>query len=336
FITSLDGQIIDINPVCETLLGYTQQEALQRNASTFYADPADRVHFQEAMAQHGSVQDFEVTQRRKDGREIAVMMTATIRRSKDGTILGYQGIIRDITAQKEAEAERLRALALQKGKEAAEMAKEAAESANQAKSDFLSGMSHELRTPLNGILGYSQILKRSRSLVETDRKGVAIIQNSGEHLLTLINDLLDLAKIEAGKMELFPDALHLPLFLENVTGIIHSRAEEKDLNFILERHQSLPPGIAADETRLRQVLLNLLGNAIKFTEVAQVPLKVGLLGRDPAQDDKPSQISLRFEVQDTGVGMQPEALQTIFKPYEQVGEGKQRNKGTGGFTETFV
>ncbi|MCP5087297.1 MAG: PAS domain S-box protein, partial [Rhodobacteraceae bacterium] len=157
FITSVDGQVVDVNPTCETLLGYTQQEMLQRNTSTFYADPADRVRFQEVIAQHGSVQDFEVTQRRKDGREIAVMMTATIRRSKDGTILGYQGIIRDITAQKEAEAERLRALSLQKGKEAAEMAKEAAESANQAKSAFLANMSHELRTPLNAIVGFSQI-----------------------------------------------------------------------------------------------------------------------------------------------------------------------------------
>ncbi|MCP4285178.1 MAG: hypothetical protein GY792_12105, partial [Gammaproteobacteria bacterium] len=208
-------------------------------------------------------------------------------------------------------------------------ARDVAQVANRAKSDFLSGMSHELRTPLNGILGYSQILKRSHTMTKSDRKGVAIIQNSGEHLLTLINDLLDLAKIEAGKMELFPDTLHLPTFLENASSIIHSRAEEKDLNFILERHQSLPSGIEADETRLRQVLLNLLGNAIKFTESGQVTLKVSLLDLDPSQADDRSQISLRFEVQDTGVGMQPEELQTIFKPYEQVGEGKKRSKGTG-------
>ncbi|MCP4401384.1 MAG: GAF domain-containing protein [bacterium] len=208
-------------------------------------------------------------------------------------------------------------------------AQQDAEIANRAKSDFLSSMSHELRTPLNGILGYSQILKRSRTMDETDRKGVAIIQNSGEHLLTLIDDLLDLSKIEAGKMELFPDTLYLPSFLDNVTGIIHSRAAEKGLNFLLERHQNLPSGIEADETRLRQVLLNLLGNAIKFTESGQVTLTVSLLGIDPGHADDRRQISLRFEVQDTGIGMQPEELHTIFRPYEQVGEGKHRRKGTG-------
>ncbi|MCP4935640.1 MAG: response regulator [bacterium] len=114
-----------------------------------------------------------------------------------------------------------------------------------------------------------------------------------------------------------------------MAGIIRHQAEEKDLNFILERHQNLPQGIEADETRLRQVLLNLLGNAIKFTEAGQVTLRVSLLGIDPAQADERRQISLRFEIQDTGVGMKPEEIQTIFKPYEQVGEGKQRSEGTG-------
>ncbi|MCP4993898.1 MAG: response regulator [Gammaproteobacteria bacterium] len=114
-----------------------------------------------------------------------------------------------------------------------------------------------------------------------------------------------------------------------MTSIIHSRAEEKNLNFLLEQQQNLPQGIEADETRLHQVLLNLLDNAIKFTETGQVTLKVSLLGIDPAQDDDRRQISLRFEIQDTGLGIKPEQLQTIFKPYEQVAQGIQKSEGTG-------
>ncbi|MCP4993223.1 MAG: response regulator, partial [Gammaproteobacteria bacterium] len=128
---------------------------------------------------------------------------------------------------------------------------------------------------------------------------------------------------------LFPGALHLSTFLKSVTNIIHSRAKEKNLNFLLERQQSLPQGVVADETRLRQVLLNLLGNAIKFTETGQVTLKVSLLGIDPAQDGAARQISLRFEIQATGIGMQPAGLQTIFKPYEQMVQSRQKSEGTG-------
>ncbi|MCP4996443.1 MAG: PAS domain S-box protein, partial [Gammaproteobacteria bacterium] len=221
FITSVDGQIIDVNPTCETLLGYSRPEMLQLQATTLYAQASDRARFQAEMIQHGAVQDFEVTLRRKDGREIAVMMTATVRQSKAGTILGYQGIVRDITAQKEAEAERLRALELQKGKEAAELA-------NQAKSDFLSSMSHELRTPLNGILGYVQILKQ-RNQDPNTLDGLDIIQRSGDHLLTLINDILDLAKIEAGKIDFTPADIHLSNFLSQIVRIIQARAEVKDI-----------------------------------------------------------------------------------------------------------
>ncbi|MCP4360387.1 MAG: GAF domain-containing protein, partial [Chloroflexi bacterium] len=265
-------------------------------------------------------------------------MAVPITLGEEGQVVGVLDVQEDkIGGLDEGDANMLRSLANQVAVainnarlfEQAGQAKQAAEVANRAKSNFLSGMSHELRTPLNGILGYSQILRRSHTIAENDRKGVAIIQNSGEHLLTLINDLLDLAKIEVGKMELFPDVLYLPAFLENVTGIIHRQTKEKNLNFILERQQSLLLGIEADKIRLRQVLLNLLGNAIKFTESGQVIFKVNLLGIDPAQDDEPRQINLRFEIQDTGVGIKPEELQTIFKPYEQVAQGIQKRAGTG-------
>ena len=191
--------------------------------------------------------------------------------------------------------------------------------ANQAKSEFLSNMSHELRTPLNGILGYAQILKRAKNLEETQISGLNTIYNSGNHLLTLINDILDLSKIEAGKLELYPENITCQSFIDSITGIMRMRAEQKDVCFAYESLGDLPQGVEIDEKRLRQVLLNLLGNAIKFTDKGQVTLRISAIQNG----------IFRFEVIDTGVGMTEEELQKIFKPFEQVGDTQRRAEGTG-------
>jgi signal transduction histidine kinase/CheY-like chemotaxis protein len=202
-------------------------------------------------------------------------------------------------------------------------ARDAADCANRAKSEFLANMSHELRTPLNGILGYAQILQESPTLAQKERKGVGIIYQCGSHLLTLINDVLDLSKIEAGKMELHPEPLHLPSFVEGVTDICRIRAEQKSIEFIYLQNDSLPPGILADEKRLRQVLLNLLGNAIKFTDEGSVTFQVSVFG------DNLQRTTLCFQIDDTGVGMTAEQLEKIFLPFEQIGDTEKRSEGTG-------
>ncbi|HEY9728708.1 MAG TPA: response regulator [Chroococcales cyanobacterium] len=209
-------------------------------------------------------------------------------------------------------------------------AKVAADAANRAKSEFLANMSHELRTPLNGILGYTQILQRSNNLAEKELHGLEIIQQCAYHLLTLINDILDLSKIEARKLELYPTDVHFLGFLQGVVEICSIRAEQKGIAFVYQPSPILPSIIRTDEKRLRQVLINLLGNAIKFTETGSVVFKVNILEDEEAiaqtslQDRK-----IRFQIEDTGIGISPEQLETIFLPFEQVGDGKYRVEGSG-------
>lgn len=220
-----------------------------------------------------------------------------------------------------------KALELRKTLNQLEQAKAIAERANKAKSVFLSNMSHELRTPLNGILGYAQILKRDRNLTQKQRNGLKIIYESGNHLLTLINDILDLSRIEARRLELYPTKLHCKSFFASIGDIICLQALDKDILFECILSQDLPDGIEADEKRLRQVLLNLLGNAIKFTDHGQVTLKVNPI--ESKANKNSSHQTLRVEVIDTGVGISPQQLRQIFQPFEQVGDIRKREAGTG-------
>jgi CheY-like chemotaxis protein len=209
-------------------------------------------------------------------------------------------------------------------------AKNEADKANQAKSEFLANMSHEVRTPLNGILGYAQILQTSKNFNDKERKGLNIIHQCGTHLLTLINDVLDLSKIEARKMELYATSFHLPAFLQGVSEIFSIRAEQQKVSFICQFDSGLPIGINADEKRLRQVLINLLGNAVKFTNHGAVTFKVKILERTvKAGADLANIFKIRFQIEDTGVGISPEYLEKIFMPFEQVGDVNNQAQGTG-------
>lgn len=207
--------------------------------------------------------------------------------------------------------------------------KEAAEVASRAKSEFLANMSHELRTPLNGILGYTQVLQRSKVLGEKEHKELDIIHQCGSHLLTLINDVLDLSKIEAQKMELYPSDVHLPAFLQGVMEVCAIRADQKGIQFQAELDPQLPIGVMVDEKRLRQVLINLLGNAIKFTDRGKVTFRVSRDQGGALPAWLTHQVRLRFQIEDTGIGMTAAQLEQIFLPFEQVGEASRKAEGTG-------
>jgi signal transduction histidine kinase len=208
-----------------------------------------------------------------------------------------------------------------------QQAKEFAEAANRAKSIFLSNMSHELRTPLNAILGFTQIMSRDTSLKQEQQTYLDIISHSGQHLLKLINDVLEMSKIEADRLKLHETSVDLYYLLDNLEEMLRLKAVAKQLRLTFERTPDVPQFITTDESKLRQVLLNLLGNAIKFTQTGSVTLRVR--AQQSYTSFFPTPHSLLFEVEDTGPGIPPDDMKALFNAFTQTQVGQQFHEGAG-------
>ncbi len=304
------GEYIYVSPSCHTLLGYDETALLGHSISAFcHPDDMEMVTRIHQMPLEDQAQwPYSLSYRMRCQNERYIWLETTtraVRHAESGEVKEIIAISRDITERKQQQ-------------EALQQAKEAAEAANRAKSAFLANMSHELRTPLNGILGYAQVLQRDAQLTDNQREGVEVIQRSGDYLLMLINDILDLSKIEANRLELQPIVFHLPHFVQDSVEVFLTRAQQKGIQLNTHIAPNTPQWVRGDERRLRQIVLNLLSNAVKFTLKGEVSVFVAL-----------SQERIHFKIQDTGIGIAPDKLQHIFQPFEQIETSEHHGEGTG-------
>lgn len=309
------GIITDVNKQMEALTGSTRDELIGAPFKDCFTDPARAEAGIKRVLSEKSVTDYELTARARDGTQTVVSYNATTFYDRSRTLQGVFAAARDVTERKRVEVE-------------LQLAKAAAESASRTKSDFLASMSHEIRTPMNAIMGIADLLAKTALTPEQD-KYVQIFRRSGDNLLNLINDILDLSKVEASQLDLERTGFSLSDHLEKVIEMVAPRANEKGLSLVCEIAPGVSNDLVGDPTRLRQVLLNLLGNAIKFTQAGGIVLKV-----EPDEDcSVPT--ALRFTVSDTGIGIAADKLARVFERFIQADSSTTRRFGGSGLGLTI-
>ncbi len=311
-IIDQEGRITDVNAALQLLTGRSRDELVGRYFADYVTKPDQAQVARREVFETGAARDYALEVKHWDGRRTPVLGNASVYRDHAGRVAGMCAVLRDITERKRVEAE-------------LKLAHEAAEAANLAKSQFLANMSHEIRTPLTAILGYVDLIAEGcpgQCAFGTDTlvHYVDTVARNARYLLQLINDILDLSRIEAGRLQVERVRCSVPELLADVESLMRVRAAAKALALTVECHGPVPETIHTDPTRLRQILINLLGNAIKFTETGSVRLTARLL----------EEAFLEFAVSDTGIGMPPEQLAQLFRPFGQGDDSVHRRFGGSG------
>ncbi|MFC1851063.1 PAS domain S-box protein [candidate division CSSED10-310 bacterium] len=307
YLLDRDWRVLVVNENAERFTSVPKSDLLGEKLTDFFPGTRESVFFNMFQQVMQTGEPGIATDSLRDESGQTWWYEASAYPAPEGVLV----IIRDVTERMLAE------LKLQQAKEAAEVA-------NHAKSDFLASVSHELRTPLNAILGYTQIFQQNQSLMSDFGAQINTIHRSAEHLLHIINDILDLSKIESKKMEIIPEEFHFLDFLQTLVEMSQIQAQRKKIQFNFRGAPDLPTGVLGDETHLHQILLNLLSNAIKYTEQGQVDFTVQNIKCGPAKPDR-----IRFEVKDTGFGIPAERIKEIFLPFLQLSEHRFHAEGTG-------
>jgi PAS domain S-box-containing protein len=329
-----EGRMLSMNRAFKRMLGLGPQSAAgQRLRELIGIDRDEMQRVAAILDEHGKVQQVPLKLRGAGGKPLWVELNAhwVEAEGAEGDGPGkrrIEGMLSDISLRRQAEAEltrhrdHLEDLVAERTAELQE-AKARAESANFAKGRFLATMSHEFRTPLNAILGFTQLMQMDAAIPAGQQAKLQLMRDSGLHLLELINDVLDMASIEAGKVSLKPSSVDLRALVDMACDSVRLRAEQKSLGFAQVVDARLPVRIVVDGQRLRQVLLNLLSNAVKFTDSGSVQLAVQVASLDDAE------VQLRFDVIDSGIGMTPAQQARLFQAFEQVSDASRQLGGTG-------
>jgi PAS domain S-box-containing protein len=297
------GIITDVNKQMEALTGCTRDELIGAPFKDYFTDPDRAEAGIKLVLGESKLTDYELTARARDGKETVVSYNASTFHDRDRKLQGVFAAARDVTERKRYE--------------------QSLQEANRAKSVFLANMSHEIRTPMNAILGFSQLMLRDQDLTPRQCQYLGTINRSGEHLLALINDILEMSKIEAGRTTLNPSTFDLPVLLKDLEMMFRVRTDEKQISFSVEMIGDVPQYIVTDINKLRQVFINVLGNAVKFTEHGGIGVRV-LADRECGPVP-----CLRVEIEDTGPGISPEEQDKLFRHFEQTKTGQQAGTGTG-------